>query len=241
MTIQRFSASVVGRHMSCHASANLEVAIPGWEPPIEDPKADNAANRGTMMHAEFAAIMQHSTKDIINMGESVLYVADIMSRRRYKKLVEKPEVADWLDTKPGTTADLVLYVQDEMHVFDLKTGTIPVEPVENPQLLFYAATYGKYAPRAQGVTVHIVQPRAGIMDSWYITADRLKEFMDEARQTEADIQSGSLQFGPSDFCKFCPANPHGRGARGTPSCPSMLQMLYPQSTTTDDDIMEGDL
>ena len=44
---EKFSASRVARHMQCHASANLDLAIPNWTPPVEDPNQDNAANRGT--------------------------------------------------------------------------------------------------------------------------------------------------------------------------------------------------
>ena len=55
---ERFSASVAGKHMACHASANLELAILGCEQPDEDRQADNAANRGTSMHDMFAKIMR---------------------------------------------------------------------------------------------------------------------------------------------------------------------------------------
>ena len=61
-------------------------------------------------------------------------------------------VAEWLPSKPGTTADLVLYVADEIHVIDLKTGKIPVLVYDNQQLLFYAATYGHLAPKAKGAS-----------------------------------------------------------------------------------------
>jgi len=44
---ERFSASQAGRHMACHASADLEKAIVGYIPPVDDRTVDNAANRGT--------------------------------------------------------------------------------------------------------------------------------------------------------------------------------------------------
>ena len=55
--IERFSASVASRHIQCRGSANLEAAIPNWVPPEVDDTADNAANRGTIMHEMFAGIM----------------------------------------------------------------------------------------------------------------------------------------------------------------------------------------
>ena len=61
---ERFSASVAARHMACHASANLDLAIPNWTPPVEDLAKDNAANRGTAMHEIFAKVMELPAKDI---------------------------------------------------------------------------------------------------------------------------------------------------------------------------------
>ena len=87
--MERFSASVASRHMSCHASANLELAIPNWTPPEVDPSADNAANRGTEMHRMFAEVMSLNVKDATMMAEAIAYVAEVRSRRRFKTLIER--------------------------------------------------------------------------------------------------------------------------------------------------------
>lgn len=236
--MEKFSASVAGRHMTCHGSANLEAAIPNWVPPEVDETADNAANRGTRMHEMFADIMSLSTKDANMMARALAYVAAVRQQRRFKVLIEHEEIATWLagaptSKVPRTTADLVLYVKDEIHIFDLKTGVIPVEAVENSQLLYYAATYGHYAPDAKGVHVHIVQPWASNIEVWFIDTSRILKFMIDARQAHAAILAGSVDLQPSDHCKFCPANPHGRGAKGKPYCPAMMSMLYPDPTDYD--------
>jgi hypothetical protein len=225
---ERFSASVASKHMACNASANLELAIPNWVPPVEDDDADNAANRGTQMHAMFADIMSLPTADARRMAEAIAYVAEVRARRRFKTLIEQVVVAEWLDTKPGTCADLVLYVADEIHVFDLKTGKIPVSAFENSQLMYYAVTYGPLAPKAKGVHLHIVQPWADNIETWFADATRLKQFMMDAMVAEKRIQAGSTKFSPGDHCMFCEANPHGRGAKGKPYCPAMMALLYPQ-------------
>jgi hypothetical protein len=225
---ERFSASVAGRHIACNASANLDLAIPHWTPPIEDPDADNAANRGTEMHRIFAEAVTLPNTDTRCMAEALAYVSDIRTRRRFKVLSEQVVTAEWLSTTPPTCADLVLYVQDEMHIFDLKTGRIPVEAQDNNQLLFYAATYGPLAPKAEGVHLHIVQPWANNIETWFATTARLQQFMLQAKRAEKRIQAGSVAFSPGDHCLFCEANPHGRGAKGRPYCPAMMQMLYPQ-------------
>ena len=227
MTAERFSASVAGRHMACHASANLASAIPGWVPPVVDPNKDNAANRGTRMHELFAGVMELPLADQKNFLEALRYVTELRERRRFKVLVEQEATADWLTTRPRTTVDLVLYVQDEIHVLDLKTGKIPVDVAWNEQLLYYAVTFAHLAPKAKGVTMHIVQPWAGQMESWHATTSDLMQFMAMAVSAETDIQKGDVTFGPSDHCKFCPANPHGRGLKGRPLCPALMDLYYP--------------
>ena len=132
-----------------------------------------------------------------------------------------------------TTADLVLYLADEMHVFDLKTGKIPVSPVDNDQLLFYAATYMKYAPKAKEFHLHIVQPWAQITEEFVVTKDELYAWMVDTINHDVLILDGDTTFGPGDHCLFCPANPHGRGAKGRPFCPVMLQLLYPEQLVDD--------
>jgi hypothetical protein len=238
--MEKFSASQATKFMNCHGSANLDLAIPNWVPPVKDETADNAANRGTRMHEMFAEVMSLSTKDGRMMAEAIAFVAEIRSRRRFRALIEAPVTAEWLMYAPTTTADLVLYVADEIHVFDLKTGTIPVSAFENNQLMYYALTYGPLAPKAKGVNVHIVQPWANNMESWFVDVARLAAFKAEALATEQAILAHDTTLTPGDHCQFCPANPHGRGARGAPSCPAMMQLLYPRVVVDEDEILKGD-
>lgn len=225
---ERFSASQASKFMACHGSANLELAIPNWVPPVDDRTADTAANRGTTMHGMFAEIMSLSTKDTIMMAKAIAYVAEVRVTRKFQVLIETPVHANWLSTRPGTTADLVLYVADEIHIFDLKTGVTPVSAVENYQLLYYALCYGSLAPKAKGVHLHIVQPWADNMEGWFASATRLQQFMEEAQRTELKLEAGDTTLTPGDHCTFCPANPHGRGQRGRPYCPAMMEVFYPQ-------------
>lgn len=233
-----FSASRATRFIQCHASANLELAIPNWTPPVVDPTKDNAANRGTHIHEVFAQVMELSAGNLEKFSEAIAYIARLRKRRRFKVLIEQPMIAEWLPSQPGTTADLVLYVQDEIHVIDLKTGKIPVAAGGNHQLLFYAATYGHLAPKAVEVHLHIVQPWADVMDEWLVPVSVLAAFMNDAVAADKAITSGSTQFSPGDHCQFCPANPHGRGLKGQPLCPTMLDLLYPR-LIDEDEILNG--
>lgn len=213
--------------MACHASANLDLAISGWTPPVEDRTADTAANRGTQKHELLAPIMELPAKDIDGFARILTYVAELRSTRRFKVLVEQQVTATWLQSQPGTTVDLVLYTQDEIHIIDFKWGKIPVEVHNNAQLKYYAVCFAPLAPKAKGVTGHILQPYADNFESWFYDTNELASFMADAQAAERAIHAGSTAFGPSDECKFCPANPHSRGQKGSPLCPVMLNILYP--------------
>lgn len=217
--------------MACHASANLPLAIPNYLPPLVDSTA--AAQSGTDVHEIFEKVWELTASEMRAFLRTVEYVEALCSTRRFKKLIEKEMTATWLVGQPTTKADLVLFTQDEMHVIDTKWGKIKVPVFNNAQLKFYAATYGHLAPKAKGVTVHILQPRCDNMDSVFLDTNEIAAFIDEAQKTEAAIAGGSVAFGPSDYCTFCPANPHGRGAKAQTFCPTMLGMLYPDRTDED--------
>jgi hypothetical protein len=170
--------------------------------------------------------------------KALTYINDVRRRRRFSVLVEESAAADWLDSAPETTADLIFYTKDELHILDSKFGKIPVEVVENKQLLYYAATFAYLAPRAKEVHLHIVQPACDNMDEWVVSTQELAAFMSAARATEKLIMAKDTTFQPGDSCTFCPANPHGRGDKGAPLCPAMMQMLYP-SVLDEDEILAG--
>lgn len=225
--MERFSASKASRIMQCSASGDLHTAIQNWNPPAEDRNANTAANRGTHMHEILADITVLSPKEMAGFGLAVQYIAELRARRRFTTLIEQTETSDWLNQPEPTTADLVLYTQDEIHVLDFKWGRIPVEVVENEQLLYYAATYAHHAPKATEVTLHIVQPNAGIFEAWTVDTVTLADFMRQAIAAQDGLLAGNLAFLPGDHCTFCPANPHTRGAKGSPLCPAMMHLLYP--------------
>lgn len=232
--IERFSASVAEKHVSCHASAHLELAIPGLQLPVEDRTIANAANKGTMMHKFMEDVSVLSPKELLGLAQAIEYIATLRKKRRFKMLVEARGTGWWLSQTPNTSADVVLYVQDEIHIVDYKFGKILVEVDDNTQLKYYGLSFFPLAPKAKGVHVHIVQPFADNMDSVYFTRDELDEFRKETAAADAAIQAGSTKFNPTEKgCLFCPANPHGRGDKATHMCPVMLSILYPPKVDED--------
>lgn len=247
---KRFSASSAAMLMSCHASGNLELAIPNWQPPVRNEDHGMKAT-GRSYHAIVDELMSMTTvtpkkvrksnaKDLAKFAELLLYVSSVWSRRRFTtRLNEHKMTATWLASQPTTTADIIFATSDELHILDPKMGTIPVHAVDNDQLLFYAAcaVAEGLAPKATEVHLHIVQPWADNYDEWVVSAQELKDWMDRAIATDAAIAAGSTTFGVSDHCTFCPANPHSRGDKAGPFCPEMLQLLYPSQSIDEDAIL----
>ena len=215
--------------MHCTGSANLELAIPGWVEPITDPNAGMKAE-GTKVHELMEHIVgEYSPTQMEHIIFMLDYVATLRRKRRFKVAVEHKMTAEWLPSKPGTTVDLILHVQDELHILDYKWGAIPVDAYSNIQGLFYAACAAQeFAPKAKEVTIHILQPRAKVRSSsWTVSVAELAQFMNDAIETDELILAKDTTLSPSDHCTFCPANPHSRGDKGRPLCPPMMDLLYP--------------
>lgn len=234
--MEKFSASRAAKHMACPASANLELAIPNYEPP--DPQIRGvAADHGTDQHETFERLMKLSARELRSWVDVLQYMADLRGTRRFKVLTEQSVKADWLPVPVETTVDLVLYTQDELHVLDLKWGKIQVDVIDNDQLMFYGVCFAHLAPKAKGMWLHILQPNASNMEKVWVSATDMKAWMDRAIEAQTKILAGDTTFGPSDHCKFCPAFPHSRSAKGKPLCPATMQLLYPAPPFDDDAIL----
>lgn len=237
--IERFSASVAAKHLACPASANLRAAIPGWQDP-PDQGETKASLRGTSMHSVAESAAEFSAREMLALADAIRYVAELRQRRRFKVLLEAKGEGWWLSQTPPprTTSDVVLHVADELHVVDYKFGTIPISAHGNTQGMYYALAFLPLAPRAKGVHFHIVQPLADNYDEVFFTLDELEQFRLDTIAAEKKILDGDTTFNPSDACMFCPANPHGRGAKGGPYCPAMLKLLYPPKPVDEDAVLD---
>lgn len=227
MSPKRFSASNAAQLISCPGSADLENAIPGFQyPEVDDTKG--ARGKGSRLHKWLAETADWPAKDLSRVAKALEYVADLKATRRFKVLVEETVTPEWLQESRNTTVDLVLYLQDELHIVDWKTGAIPVSPVNNAQLMFYALCFMHLAPEAAGAWLHIVQPWApNGCAAWWASAEDLQDFMTLAQETEQKILAKDPTLSPSDHCTFCPAYPHSRGDKGHPLCPPARLLLYP--------------
>ena len=227
---KQLSASSAERFSLCTGSADLPSAIPGWVDGV--PKPGNAASRGSLIHEVLAAATELSPAELRGLHQALAYFAGLRTLRRFTVLSEYTFTAGWLDPAVLSTVDVALHTIDELHIIDWKTGKIPVSPVDNKQLMFYAACAAYLAPKAKFVTLHVIQPWSPEWSpdiaSHVVTADELALFMDEMRAAHAKIQAHDLTLSPGDHCQFCPANPHSRGVKGSPLCPAQMAVLYPE-------------
>lgn len=175
------------------------------------------------------------------IAEALRYVNDViktMSKESLEVLVEVKRTATWLSTRPKTTVDLIIRDDKTMHVMDLKMGDIEVSPIRNEQLMYYAATFDAF--EYERVTLHILQ--RNYTDWWHLPLDLLREWVTTVQASERAIASGDLTLTPGEHCKFCPANPHGRGDKGNKACPAMMVVLYGERDQAESDaaVLEGD-
>lgn len=169
------------------------------------------------------------TEEMVEAVEVYLdVVRSLFGRERDRKganvIVEIEQKLDMTHLHPEIfgTGDAVVYQKNAawLHVIDLKYGKgVVVDPVENPQLMLYGAgavrRYKGY--RIEGITLHIVQPRApgSPVRSWQTDVLTLLEFEDEIR-AKAEAVDDILAVGPDDHwggnalaagehCRFCKA------------------------------------
>ena len=216
MTIQhttrkhaRLSASRTERFMACPGSVLLENQMP-YEPPGE------AAAIGTAIHELSEAMLRGDQltqseypADHWSMASEYANFVNTLCDSPRKKLIEV-NVDDGLKSLHpalGGTADAVLVEGSTMHVIDLKTGRVPVEAEENPQLMTYAlGAMRKFnAPESITVVLHIFQPRTG-HSAWTTTGTRLLQHAQELKAAAELALTANAPTNPGDAqCKYCRA------------------------------------
>lgn len=129
-------------------------------------------------------------------------------------IVEVEQRLDMTNLHPDIfgTGDHSAYLPSEasLHVSDFKYGKgVVVSPVDNPQLMLYGAGAARKHGRLpiNGITLHIVQPRAmgEPVKSWVTDALTLLEFEDEIRVRAAATEVPAPPLVAGDHCRFCKA------------------------------------
>jgi len=180
-----------------------------------------------MRFIESLAHMQLPPAMLKFIAQTATYIGGMVTRLAGVPMYgELSMEAEWLPSKPRTTADVVFGNKRVLEIVDYKTGKIPVHAADNDQMLFYAAcAYLRTGCECGEITVHILQP--GNQDSWTFTVQYLQDWMNRAINADRAIIAKDLTRRPSDHCTYCPANPHTRGDKGNKFCPEMMDVLYP--------------
>jgi hypothetical protein len=152
------------------------------------------------------------------LDECARVVADM--REQLKTLGLEDDVQTFIEVRVSGdfhdqfygTADFVAVSETLgcLYVIDYKHGEgIAVDATNNPQLKYYGLGMSLKYPRATGVVLVIVQPRAfheeGPIREWLTTSTDLEQWKDEdlipaMRRAEFDTS-----LSPGDWCRFCPA------------------------------------
>jgi hypothetical protein len=115
----------------------------------------------------------------------------------------------------GTVDAALLHDRETLEIVDYKNGAgVVVSPVENPQLLYYAAGVMLHLPPAQREQVQVIKltivqphaPRAAPVWSWETTPLDLLMWIDDVLVpgVEACAQPDA-PFNAGAWCRFCPA------------------------------------
>jgi len=106
------------------------------------------------------------------------------------------------------TSDATVLNGTHLHVMDLKTGRGIVMAESNTQLMLYAIgaveeLEGIYD--IDEITLHIVQTRAGHLDTWNLHYEDLMKFKAYAQKQAKDIIEDRITFNPTaKACQWCP-------------------------------------
>ena len=146
----------------------------------------------------------------------------------------------------GGTADAVAVFNNGIYVVDYKHGAgLGVDPVGNPQLLYYAIgafkEMAQELPDTADVTMVIVQPRyhGEPIKTWTTTVGELRAWsrdvlvpgMLKAERAAEDVFLPH-DFKPGDHCRFCPALIH---------CPKQKQDFEEMATVNPETMTDAEL
>jgi DNA polymerase bacteriophage-type len=218
--------SAASRWMNCPGSVQAEKLVP--EPP---PSA--FAEEGTEAHKLFAQCLEQGlapaqlSSDLAMVAPLTLAVEQtrgviagrpVLLEHRLPPLPGLPQV--W------GTADCITFDSDQVAgVLDLKFGAgVTVEP-DTPQLAVYALLAARhFGLSGPGVTVTIVQPRAGHQDgpvrSFHYAPEDLDRFEQTLRAAVAATEQPDAPRTAGEWCRFC-------NAAGT--CPEFQRASHTRS------------
>lgn len=221
--------------MSCPASVLLGTEISKFE--IVPESDESFANEGTLAHlfAELEAkrMAGYVTPDEYNIGllerqANRLYSREMLEHAAtYVEVLrgvlneaqanmeeptiffEQPVQADVKGVLVSGTADCIVYTKSKLYIIDYKYGVgIPVDVVDNKQLLTYATLYCAELEDSnlpKEVELHVVQPRIANVAKATYPIDKVASHYKAILQAVNSILLAEAKVKYGDHCRYCPA------------------------------------
>jgi hypothetical protein len=160
------------------------------------------ASNGVAIDAEMLAMAQ----------DAVVWVRKYLHGKRAHTLMaeERVEIGPFFGLEQGTfygTADVLALADNELLVFDLKTGYVSVQAEENPQLVSYAVGASEELGwMFDTVRMVIFQPADGGAKEWVLSkADLIARANRMASAVTLALSEDAPYHPTEEGCRYCPA------------------------------------
>ena len=229
MSHSKFSPSSAKRWMTCTASLGAIAALPRK---LQD-SSGTAAVRGTALHLLsehlIAADIDGAISDIDpNTSASIEVVKRLQDEFKdddeglhtvemflnHIRFMTTPSSQVYTEIRAGYeslvpggfgTVDAVVVTDDHLTIIDLKTGRVPVDADDNPQLKIYALAVIETLELTEIKSVTLAISQNGVFESANMTIGELNAFSTEVSTAGRNIIIGDVEFKPSKAaCHYCP-------------------------------------
>ena len=201
MNHARISPSGYKRWSTCPGSYTLQTKLGDLIPPDE---GSSAAQLGTQLHDTAERALKGECEPCEDTQFYVSFCRQLAAQKDAEMIVEA-RVPLFYSREEHGYADCVIRTDETVHVIDLKTGSIPVDAVNNWQLLIYA--YGMGTMRTETFTMTIIQNNEA--KSWTLTveqADAIASVIGVKAQAALNPYIHELN-ASDDACMWCPCKP----------------------------------
>ena len=195
------SPSGYKRWSTCPGSLTLEEKLGNLIPPDE---GGEAAQLGTELHSRAEAALKGECEPCEDTQFYVSFCRQLAAQKDAEMIVEA-RVPLFYSREEHGYADCVIRTDETVHVIDLKTGSIPVDAVNNWQLATYA--YGMGMTSTEVFTMTIIQDNEA--KSWSLTVDQIEALSSVIGvKAQAAMNPYINELNASDeACMWCPCKP----------------------------------